>query len=156
MPSTPTATAWSTAAAACACAVTGRPAACDCSTSSVAPRWRTGDEYVGPSGHHAAAGHHLYHINMSLRPLPHGSHDFARAAHLTAEEAAMPARDGDRWTGGNDPGQPVVNLPLRVSPLHHVEVPVAEVADCRHTSGQLPSQRLGDYGLDLLRGVPRG
>jgi hypothetical protein len=37
--------------------------------------------------------------------------------------------------------------------LTHVEMPVAEVTNRRHTSGQLPSQRLGDYGLDLLRRV---
>src|SRR4029453_13834829 len=72
---------------------------------------------------------------------------------LAAKVPAMPARD-DRWTGGNDPGQPVVNLSLRVSPVHHVEMPVAEVTNRRHTSGQLPSQRPGDHGLYLVRGIP--
>jgi hypothetical protein len=61
---------------------------------------------------------------------------------------------GDRWAGGHDRGQPVVNLLLRVSPVHHVEMPVAEVTNRRHTSGQLPSQRPGDHGLYLVRGIP--
>ena len=42
-------------------------------------------EHVGARGDHAAACHHLDHVNLSLYPLAYGSHDFARAADLTAE-----------------------------------------------------------------------
>jgi hypothetical protein len=64
-------------------------------------------------------------------------------------------RGGNRRTGGNDPGQPVVNLPLRISPLHHIEVPVAEVTDRRHASGELATQRLDDHGVDFFRRIFR-
>ncbi len=67
----------------------------------------------------------------------------------------MASRGGNRRTGGNDPGQRVVNLPLRVSPFHHIEVPVAEVTDRRHTSGELPSQGLDDHGVDFFWRVLR-
>ena len=112
-------------------------------------------EHVAACSDHAAACHHLDHINLSLHPLSCGTHDFVRAADLAAEVAAVATRSGDRWIGGNDPGQPVVNLPLRVSPFHHVEVPVAKVTDRRHTSGELPSQRLDDHGVDLFRRIFR-
>jgi hypothetical protein len=62
---------------------------------------------------------------------------------------------GDRWSGGNDPGQPVVTLPLCVSPFHHLEVPVAEVTDRCHTSGELPAQCLDNHGVDFFRRVLR-
>jgi len=39
---------------------------------------------------------------------------------------------------------------LRVAPFHHVEVPVAKVTHCRHASGELPSQRFADHGVDLF------
>jgi hypothetical protein len=63
---------------------------------------------------------------------------------------------GNRRTGGNDPRQPVVNLPLRIPPFDDIELPLAEVTDRRHTSGELPSQRLDNHGVDLFRGVPGG
>ena len=34
---------------------------------------------------------------------------------------------------------PVVNLPLRVPPLHHIEGTIPEVTDRRHTSGEVAS-----------------
>ena len=110
--------------------------------------------HVGARGDQAAACHYLNYVNLSLHPLSYGSHDFVRAADLAAEVAAVATRGGDRWTGGKDPGQPIVNLPLRVAPFHHTEVPVAEVTDGRHTGGELASQRLADHLVDLFRRVP--
>jgi hypothetical protein len=132
--------------------MTGKPAACACSTSKRNSSIENcGAKMSVPPGHHAAAAHHLDHVDLSLRPLPHASHDLVRAVDLAAEVAAVATRAGDRRTGGNDPGQVVVSLPLCGSPLHHVEVQVAEVTDCRHASGELPSQRLGDHGVDFFR-----
>jgi hypothetical protein len=64
-------------------------------------------------------------------------------------------RGGNRRTGSNDRGQPVINLPLRISPFHHIEVPVAKVTNRRHTSGELPPKRLDDHRVDLFRRVLR-
>jgi hypothetical protein len=128
MPSTPTATAWSTAVARMRVGGdrrTGGVRLLDQQPQVLDRELR--DEHVGARRDHAAACHHFDHLNLSLHPLPYGSHDLACVAHFTAEEAAVSARCGDRWTGGNDPGQPVVNSPLRVSPFHYVEMPVAEV-----------------------------
>src|SRR5215207_7316112 len=111
-------------------------------------------EHIASCGDQAAAGHHFDHVNLSLHPLAYRSQDLVRAADLTAEVAAVATPAGDRWTGGNDPGQPVVNLPLRVAPFHHTEVPVAEVTDGRHTSGELASQRLAYHLVDFIRRVP--
>jgi hypothetical protein len=62
---------------------------------------------------------------------------------------------GDRRARGHDPRQPVVAGALRVAPVDHVEVPVAQVAHRGHPGGQVPAQRLGHHRLDLLIGVAR-
>jgi hypothetical protein len=113
-----------------------------------------GNEHVGARGDQAAACHYLDHVNLSLHPFSYGTHDLVFAADLAAEVAAVSAWGGDRRTRGNNPGQPVVHLPLRVSPFDDIEVPIAEVTDRRHTSGELASQRLADHGVDLFRRVP--
>jgi hypothetical protein len=113
-----------------------------------------GNEHVGARSDQAAACHHFDHVNPSRHPLSYGSHDLVRAADLAAEVAAVSARGGDWWTGGKDPGQPIVHQPLRVPPFDDIEVPIAEVTDRCHTSGELASQRLADHGVDFFRGVP--
>src|SRR5215207_5712564 len=65
-------------------------------------------EHIASCGDQAAAGHHFDHVNLSLHPLAYRSQDLVRAADLTAEVAAVATGSGDGWTGGNDPGQPVV------------------------------------------------
>jgi hypothetical protein len=108
------------------------------------------DGQVTANSVRAAACHYLDHVDMSLEALSHGGNDLARAAHLAAEEPAVATRGGDRWTGGNNPRQPV-NLSLRVSPSHDGEMPVAKITNRRHTSREVACQRLADHGLDLLR-----
>ena len=108
-------------------------------------------EHVGARGDQAAACHHLDHVNLSLHPLSYGSHDFVCAADLAAEVAAVATRGGDRWTGGKDPGQPIVNVPLRVAPFHHTEVPrsrmvVTPAASWRRSDSlTTPSISSGEY-----------
>jgi hypothetical protein len=69
-----------------------------------------------------------------------------RTCDFTAEAPKLALQPDDVLSSGGctdrskDPGQAILNLPLRVAPLHHAELPVAEVTDGRYTSGKVPSQ----------------
>jgi hypothetical protein len=83
-----------------------------------------------------------------------------RTCDFTAEAPKLALQPDDVLSSGGctdrskDPGQAILNLPLRVAPLHHAELPVAEVTDGRYTSGKVPSQRLAGRSVDLFRRVP--
>ena len=64
-----------------------------------------GAERVGARREHAAARHHLDHVDAALRVLRHGATYAVRPGRLAAEVVAVPVRHRDRWSRGDDPGE---------------------------------------------------
>ena len=80
----------------------------------------------------------------------------ARPAHLTAHVVAVPGRNGQRRTRGQDRRFHRAHLPgaLPVTPLQHRKPTVPQVTDRRHAGRQLTSQPLGDHHVEFGCGVP--
>ena len=114
--------------------------------------WRA---HVGAGRVHAAAGHHLDDVDTARHPLAHRGDDVLGGRDLATEVVAVPSGAGDRRPGRDDPRQPVVVGPLPVAPVDHVEAAVPEVPDGGHSRGEVPGQRLGDHGVQLVGGEAR-